>query len=167
MNNNQKIEGLLFYKGEPISIKKIAGILNITEEETIKSLKELEDRLKNSGLQLICNNDTVVLGTHKEMSTILSQFKKEELEKELSKASLETLSIILYQNGVKKSTIDYIRGVNSGFILRALMVRGLIERTGMRGSYIYKPTIDTLAYLGLTNINDLPEIGRASCRERV
>ena len=86
--------------------------------------------------------------------------QKEELNKELSKASLETLSIILYKNGVSRAEIDYIRGVNSSFTLRALSVRGLIEKTidtKDNRRYIYKPSFDTLSFMGIKSAEELPD----------
>lgn len=91
---------------------------------------------------------------------MLEQIKKEELNKDLSKASLETLSIILYKNGAPRSLIDYIRGVNSNFILRALSIRGLVEKVNDpkdNRRYIYKPTFELLSYMGVTSIEELPD----------
>jgi len=85
---------------------------------------------------------------------------KEELNKELSKASLETLSIILYKNGVGRSLIDYIRGVNSSFTLRALSIRGLIEKSIDKEDsrrYIYKPTFELLSFMGVKSVEELPD----------
>ena len=64
---------------------------------------------------------------------ILKSIVNSEFDSELSKASLETLSIIIYKNTASRAEIDYIRGVNSSFILRNLLVRGLIEREAQRG----------------------------------
>jgi segregation and condensation protein B len=77
----------------------------------------------------------------------------------LTKSSLETLSIVLYKNGVSRSEIDYIRGVNSSFILRNLIVRGLIEKiTDPKDSrrLLYRPTFDALSFMGITSIEQLP-----------
>lgn len=154
-----KIEGLLFYKGEEVSIKKLSELLGVTEGETEEGLKKLEQSLSGRGLVLVRKDDKVVLGITGELSTIISSIRKDEITKELSKASLETLSIVLYKNGVSRSEIDYIRGVNSSFILRNLLVRGLIEKVvDSRDSrrILYRPTFDTLAYMGVTSINQLP-----------
>ena len=81
-----------------------------------------------------------------------------KLSKELSKASLETLSIILYTDKPTRGDIDYIRGVNSSFILRNLLVRGIIEKDihpEDSRKFIYKPTLDLLRFLGITNVSDL------------
>jgi segregation and condensation protein B len=106
------------------------------------------------------NGDEVMMSVSKELSAIIESLRKDEITKELSKATLETLSIILYKNGVTRSEIDYIRGVNSSFILRNLLIRGLISKESDLKDIrrmLYKPTIETLAYMGVTRIEDLPD----------
>src|SRR3989344_1216759 len=129
MNLDAKIEAILFFKGESVSIKRLAELLDVNEESIKEAFLVLEQNLKNRGLQLIYKEDKVMLGTSKDMSSLLEKINKEELNKELSRASLETLTIILYKPEITRSEIDYIRGVNSSFILRNLSIRGLIERT--------------------------------------
>jgi segregation and condensation protein B len=91
---------------------------------------------------------------------MIEELQKEELSRDLGRAGLETLTIILYKGPISRREIDYIRGVNSGFILRNLLIRGLIERaesqTGER-SFSYKPTLALLEYLGISKRDDLPE----------
>ena len=80
--------------------------------------------------------------------------------KDLSKATLETLSIVLYKNGATRAEIDYIRGVNSTFSLRALSVRGLVEKIqdpSDNRRFIYKPTFELLSFMGVTKVEELPE----------
>lgn len=159
MELSSKIEGLLFYKGEEISIKKLAELLQASEEEIEEGLTKLEQSLAGRGLVLVRKDDSVVLGITGELGSLIQSIRKDEITKELSKASLETLSIILYKNGVTRSEIDYIRGVNSSFILRNLLVRGLVEKildTKDSRRVLYRPTFDTLSYMGLTTIDQLP-----------
>ncbi|MBP6908666.1 MAG: SMC-Scp complex subunit ScpB [Candidatus Pacebacteria bacterium] len=159
MSLEAQIEGLLFFKGEEISLKKLAELLDVSEEAITSALKKLEESYINRGLVLVYHNDTVVLGVSGELSARIEAIRKEELTKELSKAALETLSIILYRNGVTRSEVDYIRGVNSSFIIRNLLVRGLIER-GVDSvdsrKVVYRPTVQTLAYMGITSVEQLP-----------
>jgi segregation and condensation protein B len=100
-----------------------------------------------------------MLGVAPELAPIIESIRKEELVKDLSKASLDTLSIILYKNGVSRSEIDYIRGVNSSFIIRNLLVRGLIEKVidekDTRRN-LYRPSFDALSYMGVTSVENLP-----------
>ena len=159
MELSSKIEGLLFYKGEDVSIKELASLLNATTEDIEAALLKLEQSLVGRGLVLVRRNDHVVLGITGELSSLIESIRKDEITKELSKAALETLSIILYKNGVARNEIDYIRGVNSSFILRNLLVRGLIERVvDQKDSrrILYQPTFDTLSYMGVTSIEQLP-----------
>ncbi len=154
-----KIEGLLFYKGEDMTIKKLSELLGASEAEVEEGLKKLEQSLMGRGLVLVRKDDSVVLGITGELSSLIESIRKEEIAKELSKASLETLSIVLYKNGIARSEIDYIRGVNSSFILRNLLVRGLVEKiVDPKDSrrMLYRPTFDTLSYMGITSIDQLP-----------
>lgn len=154
-----KIEGLLFYKGEDLSVKKISELLNVSVEEIEEALKKLEQTLLDRGLVLLRKDENVTLAVNSELGSLIESIHKDEITKELTKSSLETLSIILYKNGATRGEIDYIRGVNSSFILRNLLVRGLIEKiVDPKDSrrFIYRPTFDSLSFMGITSINDLP-----------
>lgn len=103
-------------------------------------------------------------GTHPDQSALIEKFQKEELSRDLGRAGLETLAVIAYRGPISRREIDQIRGVNSGFILRTLLIRGLIERvesaSGER-SFTYQPTLKLLQYLGVTQREDLPEFKTA------
>lgn len=160
MELESKIEGLLFYKGEDISIKKLADLLKVTEEETRAGIEKLKQSLTGRGLVLVEKDDSVVLGISGALSPIIESIRKDEITHELSKASLETLSIVLYKNGVARSEIDYIRGVNSSFILRNLLVRGLIEKVvDPKDSrrILYRPTFEVLSFMGVSSVDGLPK----------
>ena len=160
MTLDAQLEAVLFWKAEPVSVKKLAAILEKTEAEVREGIVMLKTRLENRGLTLIELEDEVTLGTSKDLSSLIEKLTKEELMKDLGKAGLETLSIILYQGPILRSEIDYIRGVNSQFILRNMLIRGLIEKVENpvdRRSFLYKPTMELLAHLGLSGISELPD----------
>jgi segregation and condensation protein B len=160
MTLEAKIEAVLFWKGDPISVKKLAEIFSIEKVEVESALKNLETNLKDRGITLQRNDYEVQLGTSPQVSTIIETLTKEELVRDLGKAGLETLSIIIYRGPISRSEIDYIRGVNSSFIVRNLLVRGLIERVENKNdarSFLYKPTFELLSYIGVNTISDLPE----------
>lgn len=157
---SSQIEAVLFYKAEPLSIKRLAQIFKKDEIEIKNSIRELREELKGRGLALVEWEDEITLGTSKEVSELIETLTKEELVKDLGKAGLETLSIILYQGPLVRADIDYIRGVNSSFILRNLLIRGLIERVENpkdQRSFLYKPTLELISYLGLSHITELPD----------
>ncbi|HEY4496344.1 MAG TPA: SMC-Scp complex subunit ScpB [Candidatus Paceibacterota bacterium] len=138
-----KIEAILFWKGEPVSLKRLAFWLDVNEKEITPALDGLEKKLTDRGVALLRKDDEVALGTAPALAELMVTLTKEELAGELSKASLETLTIILYRGPVDKQEIDYIRGVNSGYTLRSLLIRGLVERLESptaRRTHLYKPT---------------------------
>lgn len=160
MNLVQKIEAILFWKAEPVTFKKLAQLLDTNVKSVKEGVAELETTLRGRGLTLVETDEEVMLGTAKELSPLIEQLTKEELTRDLGKAGLETLSIVLYQGPISRSDIDYIRGVNSQFILRSLLIRGLVERIDNpkdARSFLYKPTIALLSHIGVGKIEELPE----------
>ncbi|OGI64536.1 hypothetical protein A3H53_02550 [Candidatus Nomurabacteria bacterium RIFCSPLOWO2_02_FULL_40_10] len=165
MDLEKKIEAILFWKGEPMSRKKLSEVLKAGEEEINAGLEKLKENLKERGVVLLENDGELTLGTAPELSDLIENLQKEELNKELSKASLETLSIVLYKNGVNRAEIDYIRGVNSSFTLRALSVRGLVEKIldpKDNRRYIYKPSFELLSFMGVKSVEELPDYTEVS-----
>ena len=170
-----QLESILFLKGEPASINWLAKTLDKKEEEINIALEQLSKQLENRGVRLVRNGNEAVLATAPESAEILKEVIKSELDSELSKASLETLSIIIYKGAASlaesgrasRAEIDYIRGVNSSFILRNLLVRGLIEREAKMGedkSYVYKPSLNLLEHLGVISLEELPEYSSVSVK---
>jgi len=160
MELDNAISSVLFYQAEPVSIKRLSALLKRDEADISVALDALRSRLPGVGLCLIENGNEVTLGTSPEASALLEAMTKEELSKDISKAGLETLAIVLYKGPITRSEIDYIRGVNSTFILRNLLIRGLVEKVenpaDMR-SFLYTPTFQLLEYMGVGNRNELPE----------
>lgn len=155
-----KIEAILFWRGEPISRNKLSEILKVGQTEINDGINLLKENLKERGIVLIEKDNEITLGTSPEFSELIGDLQKEELNKDLSKASLETLSVLLYKNGASRAEIDYIRGVNSSFILRALAIRGLVDKVVDKEDsrrFIYKPSFDLLSYMGVKSIEELPE----------
>jgi len=163
MNNlSKEIESILFFKNEPVKRKWLEMTLNKNNQEIQDAILDLKTALSDHGIVLIEHEEYVALRTSPIFSNTLSELRKEELSKDLGKAGLETLSIILYRSPITRAEIDYIRGVNSTFIIRNLLIRGLVERIPNpkdSRSFLYRPTIFLLSFLGISNINELPEYG--------
>lgn len=154
------IEALLFASGEPVSIKKLANIAHKAEQEIQDAAEALSAELQPRGIHLLRKDDLLALVTAPETSPAVEELIKSELLGDLSKAALETLTIIAYQHPISRPDIDYIRGVNSSFTLRNLIVRGLVERVSHDKdirTYLYRPTIEFMKYLGITTFQELPE----------
>ncbi len=170
MDIEQKIEAILFWKGEPVSRKKLSEILKTGQTEINEGIEKLKINLQSRGIVLQEKENEITLGTNPELSGLIESLQKEELNKDLSKAALETLSIVLYKNGASRAEIDYIRGVNSSFTLRALSVRGLVERIidpADQRRYVYRPSFELLSFMGVKSVEELPSFTEVSSNIKV
>jgi segregation and condensation protein B len=154
------LEAILFYKSEPLTIKELAKITQKTEDEVGTGLTELRASLTERGVTLIEAGDEIALGTSPDFASFFETLEKEENETPLTKAALETLAIILYKNKISKPQLDTIRGVNSQFIIRNLLVRGLIAKEVNpkdNRTSLYTPTTELFSFLGISKNSDLPD----------
>lgn len=155
-----RIEGVLFYKTEPMKRTALAEFFSVTVDELNTALTHLSERLKSGATRLIFTDTTVQLVTAPEISDTIEALKKEELKGDIGKAGAETLAIILYRGPISRIEVDRIRGVNSTFIIRNLLMRGLVERrdhpTDSR-SFLYAITPTLLAHLGISRREELPQ----------
>ena len=122
-----KIEALLFVSPQAVTAGKMAEILRVTPREVEKALRNLEILFKNRGILLQKNRGRYQLTTAPETSQIVEDLLNLEITSRLSKASLETLAIIAYQQPITRPMIDSIRGVNSDSVIKTLQSKGLIE----------------------------------------
>ena len=155
------IESILFISGEPVKISKIAKITGAAKPEIENAIMVLQnDYSAGRGMMIMKKEDSVQMATNPENTSFVSGLVKSEMQEGLSKASLEILSIAAYRGPISRMDIDAIRGVNSAFTLRSLMIRGLLERVDNpkdnRG-YLYKISFDLLKHLGLDSVEKLPD----------
>lgn len=161
----QKIESLLFFKNEPVSFKWLAKTLDVSTDVIAETIEGMTNYYENRGLTLLTGNQAVSLVTSDISKDLIRDLSNNQGERELSKQALETLSIIAYKGKITKAEIDYIRGVNSVFILRNLLIRGLIVKKQNildKRAPLYVLTHDTLSFLGLTDIQKLPHFEQVS-----
>ncbi len=153
------IEGLLFYKSAPQKKQTVLKLFEITEAELAAAINTLHSRLASGATRLIETIDEIQLTTAPELAPIIEALRKNELKADIGKAGAETLAIVLYQEPITRAEIDRIRGVNSSFILRNLMIRGLVARTHNKTRNGFEFTISPalLAHLGVTHKGELPD----------
>ncbi len=160
-----KLEALLFIYGEPMEIKRAAKILKAEEDQIREAAKLLAAELEkgNRGLFLVSDKTKIQLTTKPEFAALLESVVKEELHENLTPAALETLSIVAYAGPLTRAEIEYIRGVNSSFTLRNLLIRGLVEREldPKRGNvFLYNPSFELIKHLGVAGKEELPEYAK-------
>ncbi len=162
MDLAQRIEAVLFYKGEPVGKRELARMFAVSDAEVTAAVTSIREAVSTRGIRLLETNEEVSLVTAPELSEIMDQLRKEELKRDIGKAGAETLSIVLYRGPVTRSDIDYVRGVNSSFILRNLLMRGLVQRSQNpkdARTFVYDSSPELLQMLGVTNRTELPEYG--------
>lgn len=160
MDLTQKLEAFLFWKGEPTNVNDLVKLLETTADEVENAIRNLIHQYEDRGVTIVYQNNEVEMVTAPKASSLIEKLTREDLDKDLGKAGLETLAVIIYKGPISRSEIDFIRGVNSSFIVRNLLVRGLIEKTPSEKDsriFLYRPTMELTKHLGLNSIEELPE----------
>jgi segregation and condensation protein B len=164
MNLSSQIETLLLVSAKPMPVKQLAGLLGRSAGEVEKEADKLAEDYKREkrGIQVIKNESKYQIVSAPENSKLVQEFIKDEATGELTKPSLETLTIIAYRGPISKINLDRIRGVNCSLILRNLLIRGLIEDKFNRKKkeIYYNITLDFIRFLGLNKIEELPDYER-------
>jgi segregation and condensation protein B len=148
-----QIESVLFVRTEGVTTNFLSTFLEVPASDIRNALATLATQLEGRGLKLLQSGDTCMLVTHPDMGLKIATLFDEDTTAELTPASLQTLSIILYKGTATRGEISYIRGVDSRMSLRNLLMRGLIEKTN---GDAYRATTDTLRHLGVPRVEDLP-----------
>ncbi len=159
-----KIESLLFISAKPMTVKQLSGLIKKDAKEIKRAGDELveEYKNKNRGIQIIKNGSKYQMVSSPENAKLVRDFIKDETTGELSRPSMETLTIIAYRGPISKIDLDRIRGVNCSLIVRNLLLRGLIEgkTDGKKKETYYTVTFDFIRFLGINDISELPDYER-------
>lgn len=162
-NLKSALESLFFIANRSLNKNELAKFCSRKVEEIEEPLNQLiEDyQKKESGIRIIQNNQEYQMVTNPNYGPLIQKFLKQEINQELTPASLETLSIIAYRGPIRKSELEQVRGVNCSIILRNLIIKGLIKETNQNDleqteDRSYCVSLDFLKYLGINEIKELP-----------
>jgi segregation and condensation protein B len=157
-----RLEALLFVAAEPVLPSQLAVALETTTTEVEQGLKVLDESLQSRGLRLQRHGGRVQMTSAPEYAELIERFLGLEATSRLSRAALETLSIIAYQQPVTRPQVDEIRGVNSDSMMKSLLSKGLIQETGRTDGpgrpILYSTTPEFLQHFGLNSVRDLPPL---------
>lgn len=159
------VEGLLYVQGDlGLTIKQIEDILEVDEstvKEVVLNLKNYYDENKR-GFRINFLGNTIKLTTREEHRDYYQKLLEEPSTNTLSQSALETLAIIAYNEPISRGEVDSFRGVDSSYVMRRLLAKGLIKECGKSDlpgkPTLYKTTDDFLDYFGLASKEDLPSI---------
>jgi segregation and condensation protein B len=157
-----KIEAMLFVSAEPVPVAQLSQALDVTASVVERGLKELDESLATRGLRLQRNAGRVQLTTAPELAELVELFLGLEAITHLSRAALETLAIIAYQQPCTRPQVDSIRGVNSDGMMKSLLSKGLVQESGRADGpgrpILYSTTPEFLQHFGLNSIVELPPL---------
>ncbi|MDF2948301.1 MAG: scpB [Sedimentibacter sp.] len=165
MNLKSVLESLLFAWGEPLNINEISRILNLPAHNVSAVLDEMVDEVagdNNRGLIIQRFGNSYQITTKKENFEFIQNLLQTTVNKSLSSAATEALSIIAYKQPVTRVEIELIRGVKCSNVVKGLLDKGLIKEVGKLDKpgrpTLYATTDEFLRHFGLNSIEELPAL---------
>ena len=159
-----KLEAMLFVAPEPVTTAQLATALDVAPSVVERGLNELDASLVSRGLRLQRHAGRFQLTTAPQLTELIERFLGLEATTHLSRAALETLAIIAYQQPVTRPQIDSIRGVNSDSMMKSLLTKGLILESGRADGpgrpILYSTTPEFLQHFGLNSILEMPSLAQ-------
>jgi segregation and condensation protein B len=169
MNLISQIESILFVASKPLKIRQIAKAVQKKELEVKETLIALQTKynIESSGVHILSEHDTYQMGTNAVNSDLVDMFIKDEVSGELTKAQLETLTVVAYRCPITRPELEQIRGVNCSVILRNLIMRGLVEEGESEDKIlpVYNFTVEALRHLGIKSVAELPDYDQLNAHE--
>lgn len=166
MNRLAEIEVLLFVAGEEgLTVRSLAEMLELQPSAVIQQLEKLSQKYQEdsqSGLAVLESSNRYKLVTKKELADLLRTYAKTPMNQSMSRALLETLSIIAYKQPITRIEVDSIRGVNSSGAISKLQAFDLIRENGKKEVLgrpnLYITTEYFLDYMGINQLEELPDV---------
>lgn len=155
------LEGLLFASGKSLDMDELSKTLKISVDDVLDCIKSLNEEYEKTfhGINISIVGDKVRLTTKSEISIYIEEFFKPKEKERLSKAALETLAIVMFQQPVTRSDIEEIRGVSSEKALNTLKSKNLVCETGRLDKpgrpILYSITEDCLEYFGIRDTEEI------------
>ena len=173
MKLREKIEAIIFFSGEPIAIELLAETLEVKKEEIVENIERLiEEKYsdENTGIELIITDGMVQFVAKKEVMEYINKIFDKRTNPKLTKAAMEVLSIIAYNEDITRAEIENIRGVSSDAIIYKLIEYRLIKESGKRemlGRPMgYRTTEKFLLTFGIQSLEELPKLDEINLEEK-
>ena len=164
-NLDNIVFALLFSADEPVSVRKLAAVVEDAPASDIKdAIERWRERFDQEAWSIRVEQVAggYQLASRPDYAVYISRLYQGKRKFRLSRAALETLAIIAYKQPVTRSEIESVRGVASGGVVGNLMDRSLIRITGkarvLGAPFLYGTTPEFLEYLGLNSLGDLPSL---------
>lgn len=173
MTTLSQIEALLFVAGdEGLSIRQLAELLELPPSGLQQSMDKLVEKYESdsdSALRILETANTYKLVTKEAYAGLLKSYAKTPINQSLSRASLETLSIIAYKQPITRIEVDNIRGVNSSGAISKLQAFDLVKEVGKKDVLgrpnLYATTAYFLDYMGINSLDELVDVSNIDIKE--
>ena len=159
------IEAILFMEGQPMELRTLAQVSGLAREQVEELVEQLRDDLNGNegrGVEIVTVERAVQLVPKRTLWPRLRERFGKKREARLSRAAMETLSIIAYSQPITRAEIESLRGVAADTMIRQLLERGLVRQTGQKDApgrpAQYGTTREFLSHFGLESIADLPKL---------
>ena len=171
MSLSSHIESILFVASKPLSFVALAKALGGSVDDVTSVVKDLKVKYNTdgSGIHVLTIDNEVQMATNPAHAETIDQFIKREVTEELTKAQLETLTVVAYRGPITRPELEQIRGVNCALIIRNLLLRGLIEEREDETSVLarYLLSFEALRHLGIDSVEDLPDYTSLHAHEHI
>lgn len=163
MENLENIlESLLFVAGEPVAISDITDKLDVTKNQVEKAVKKLQEKYgQDCGLNLLSFNNKLQFSTNPKYADEVSLVLNPIRQRNLTKATMETASIIAYKQPITRVEIEEIRGVSCDYAINILLEHKLIEVVGRKDTVghpaLFGTTDEFLKRFDISSIDELPD----------
>ena len=161
-NLESVIESVLFVAGEPILVSDLCFKFNVKQKEIEKAVAKLQEKYnENSGIKLLQFNNKLQFASNPNNVDFVSLVLNPIRQRNLTKATLETVAIVAYKQPITRMEIEEIRGVNSDYAINILLEHKLVEIVGRKDAVgkpaLFGTTDEFLKRFDISSINDLPD----------
>lgn len=173
MEHKHALEAILFASGDPISINRLAEVLEIEREDVIDcaAALELAYEKNHSGIRIVRLEDSYQMCSSPEYADLIVKTMRHRKPPKLSPAAMEVLAIVAYFQPVTRAYIEDVRGVDSSYSVNMLNERGLIEPCGKLEvpgrPTLFRTTDNFLRVMELEQLEDLPALPEIAPEEGV
>lgn len=161
-NLENVIESVLFVAGEPVPISDLCFKFNVKQKEIETVAKKLQEKYnEKSGIKLLCFNNKLQFASNPNYVDYVTLILNPIRQRNLTKATLETIAIVAYKQPITRMEIEEVRGVNSDYAINILLEHKLIEIVGRKDTVgkpaLFGTTDEFLKRFDISSINDLPD----------
>jgi segregation and condensation protein B len=166
-----QIESILFVASKPLKIEQIARIVEKSDSKVQEVIETLMSKYNHdsSGIHILYTDSMYQMATNPNNAPVVECFIKDEIVGELTRAQLETLTVVAYRGPITRPELEQIRGVNCAIIIRNLMIRGLIVEQKQTEKIVpeYNISLEALRHLGIESVTELPKYDELHVHEHI